>query len=160
MSNDEGVNGDQTLESSTESRVETHTILETLAHLDGCSVFYELLCKAKADSLLNRPGLHTLFVPADEGTRRIADQGDEIEIISLLSSCLLDGAVKAADLKTRSEVETATGAKIKVSDGDVTVLFGAARIVRPDVICSDGVIHLLDRAPAPRPAAKAAERRS
>src|SRR5689334_14228318 len=115
MSNNEGINRDQMVAPSTDSRLETHTILETLSHLDGCSVFYEMLCKAKADSLLNRPGLHTLFVPTDEGTRRIADKGDEIGIISLLSSCLLDGAVKTADLKTRSEVETASGAKVKVS---------------------------------------------
>jgi uncharacterized surface protein with fasciclin (FAS1) repeats len=160
MSNNEGINRDQMVAPSTDSRLETHTILERLAHLDGCSVFYEMLCKAKADSLLNRPGLHTLLVPSDEGTRRIADQGDEIEVISLLSSCLLDGAVKTADLKTRSEVETASGAKVKVSDEDAGLLFGSAKIVEPDVICTDGIIHVLDRAPTSRPAAKAAERRS
>ena len=160
MNNDEGINRDQMVQPSTDSRLETRTILETLAHLDGCSVFYEMLCKAKADSLLNRPGLHTLLVPTDEGTRKIADQGDEIGIISLLSSCLLDGAVKAADLKTRSEVETASGAKIKVSEQDAALLFGSAKILEPDVICTDGVIHLLDRAPVARRAAKAAQRRS
>jgi uncharacterized surface protein with fasciclin (FAS1) repeats len=160
MSNNEGINRDQMVTPSTDTRLETHTILETLAHLEGCSVFYGMLCKAKADSLLKRPGLHTLFVPRDEGMRRIADQGDEIEIISLLSSCLLDGAVKTADLKTRSEVETASGAKVKVSEDDAGLLFGSAKIVRPDVICSDGVIQLLDRAPEVRPAAKAAERRT
>src|SRR5690349_21201530 len=124
MSNNEGINRDQMVAPSTDSRLETRTILETLAHLDGCSVFYEMLCKAKADSLLNRPGLHTLLVPTDAGTCRSADKRDAIAVISLLSSCLLDGSVKTADLKTRSEVETASGATAKVSEEDAGLLFG------------------------------------
>jgi uncharacterized surface protein with fasciclin (FAS1) repeats len=160
MSNNEGINQDQMVESSTDSRLETRRILETLADLEGCSGFYSMLRKANADSLLNRPGLHTLFVPCDEGAHEMADEGDEIEVISLLSSCLVDGAVKTEDLRTQPEIETASGARVTVSDQDGVLRFGSAKIVRPDVICTDGVIHLLDSAPAARPAAKAAERRT
>jgi uncharacterized surface protein with fasciclin (FAS1) repeats len=158
MSNNEGINQDQMVAPSTDTRLETHRVLETLAALKDCSVFYHMLCSANAESLLRRPGLYTLLVPSNEGLRELAGRSSENEVADLVSSCLLEGAVKTEDLSTRTEVRTANGTEISISNQQGTLHFGSAKIVRPDVICTNGIIHVLDRTPVTWLAAKRQKR--
>jgi len=158
MSNNEGINQDQMVAPSSDTRLETHRILETLADLKDCSVFYQMLCSANAESLLRRPGLYTLLVPSNEGLRGLTGRSRADEVSELVSSCLLEGAVKTEDPATRTEVRTANGTEISVSNQQGTLHLGSAKIVRPNVICTNGIIHVFDRTPVTWLAAEPAER--
>lgn len=117
-----------------------------------------MLCSAKAESLLRRPGLYTLLVPSNEGLRGLAGRSRAEEVADLVCSCLLEGAVKTEDLGTRTEVRTPNGTEISVSNQQGTLHLGSAKIVHPDVICTNGIIHVLDRTPVTWLAAEPAEK--
>ncbi|MDB5325500.1 MAG: fasciclin, partial [Phycisphaerales bacterium] len=60
-------------------------------------------------------------------------------------------AIKAADVKTMS-LSTANGAPLMVKAEDGGVMINDAKVVKTDVIASNGVIHWVDTVLMPKPA--------
>src|SRR5947209_5534632 len=66
MSSQEGLSKDQTVDPGIDEKLETRSIAETLARLDTCSKFRDLVRNAGLEYVLQRTGLHTLFAPNND----------------------------------------------------------------------------------------------
>jgi len=96
-------------------------------------------------------GPYTVFAPTDEAFAKLpAGTVEDLlkpenkeKLGKILAYHVVKGKVTAADVKTMM-AKTVNGAEldIKVTDGTVTV--NDAKVVKADVVASNGVIHVID----------------
>jgi uncharacterized surface protein with fasciclin (FAS1) repeats len=116
--------------------------------------FGTLLAAAEAAGLvdtLKGDGPLTVFAPTDEAFAKLPEGTVESllkpenkdKLTEILTYHVVAGAVKSTDLSDGMTAATVEGAEITVSLGD-TVKINDATVVTPDVIASNGVIHVID----------------
>ncbi|TDH25285.1 fasciclin domain-containing protein [Segetibacter sp. 3557_3] len=101
---------------------------------------------------LSGAGPYTVFAPTNQAfsglpagaVDGLMNGGKKDELVSLLSYHVIAGAIKSADLKDGQMLKTIQGASLKVSVKDGTVSINNARVTSPDLISSNGVIHVID----------------
>jgi uncharacterized surface protein with fasciclin (FAS1) repeats len=140
MAGQQGTSQDQTVDPGIDQRLQTSTIGETLARMEECSELYKLLIDADLLYILRRSGLHTLFAPGNQAFAAGAPENLE----KLLNGSMLSGALESFDLRRLKTVKTADGETIAVEAENGTFRVGRALIVRSDIPCTNGVIHVVD----------------
>ena len=132
-------------------------IVDTAAGVDD---FKTLVAAVKAGGLvetLKGDGPFTVFAPTNDafaqlpkGTlESLLKPENKGKLASILKFHVVAGKVMAKDVKA-GEVATALGKKviIAVKDGKVTI--DGANVVKTDVKCSNGVIHVIDAVILPK----------
>ncbi len=118
--------------------------------------FETLAAALKAAGLvetLQGKGPFTVFAPTDEAFSRLP-QGtletllkpeNKNQLIAVLLYHVVPGNVSAAEIMQRPAAATANGQRVdfKVAEGAVQV--DGANVVNADIVCSNGVIHVVDR---------------
>lgn len=117
----------------------------------------EALNRADLIAALRGPGPFTLFAPTDAAFAALpADLVSGLlrperraDLAHLLLAHVVQGRVLAADLLTQAQVETRSGSRFPVG-----LRIGEANVTQADVLCRNGVIHVIDRVllPPARPA--------
>ena len=107
---------------------------------------------------LKGKGPFTVFAPTDEAFAKLPKgtvedllkPENKKKLAGILTYHVVAGKVMAADVVKLTEAATVQGSKvsIKVSDGKVTV--DAANVVKTDIGCSNGVIHVIDAVILPK----------
>jgi uncharacterized surface protein with fasciclin (FAS1) repeats len=146
VADNEGINQNQTVSPDVDQRLQTKLIAETIEGLDDCKAFAEWVRSNELLYALRRGGLRTLFVPSDQGFQAPGSEDAE----EFLNRHLLTGGFESFDLSRCERVKTIGGQTLPVSDGGMRI--GGARIVRANVPCTNGVIHIVDAEPQPAPA--------
>jgi uncharacterized surface protein with fasciclin (FAS1) repeats len=101
---------------------------------------------------LKSAGPFTVFAPTDDAFAKLpagtveALLKDIPKLTSILTYHVVAGKVVAADVVTMDGKEAATvqGGTIKISTTGGVKLNGSANVVKTDVHCTNGVIHVLD----------------
>ena len=140
MASQEGISQDQTVDPGIDQKLQTQTIMETLARLDVCSRLCELIVKAGSESALRRSGLRTLLAPTNEGLGGFAPE----DLDAFLETQMLTGAMETFDLRRCGTVKSVSGRILEVKPEDGTFRVGRAKLVRSDIPCTNGVIHIVD----------------
>lgn len=103
---------------------------------------------------LKGAGPFTVFAPTDEAFAKVpkadldALLADKAKLSAVLTYHVVSGKVMAADVKA-GKVRTVQGSDLTVrTDGGVTV--DAAKVVKTDIVASNGVIHVIDSVVIPR----------
>ncbi len=116
--------------------------------------FNTLVAAVKAAGLvetLQGPGPFTVFAPTDEAFAKLPKgtvedllkPENKAKLVSILTYHVVSGKVMAADVKTmKAKTVNGQSLDVKVTDGAVTV--DNAKVVKPDVAASNGVIHVID----------------
>jgi len=117
--------------------------------------FTTLVAAVKAAGLvetLKGEGPFTVFAPTDAafgklpaGTvESLLKPENKEKLVGILTYHVVPGKVMAADVVKLSEAKTVQGkaATIKVEDG--TVMVDNAKVIKADIPCSNGVIHVID----------------
>ena len=107
---------------------------------------------------LKGKGPFTVFAPTDEAFAKLPKgtvedllkPENKKKLAGILTYHVVAGKVMAADVVKLTEATTVQGSEvsIKVSDGKVTV--DAANVVKTDIGCSNGVIHVIDAVILPK----------
>ncbi|MBS9525253.1 fasciclin domain-containing protein [Litoribacter alkaliphilus] len=142
---------------------EEHDVLSLLKKDDNFSIFVELIEKSQID--LNAAaevagGELTVFAPTNEAFKQltkeqytqITEPEDLAVLQNITKSHVLTRIIHSADFRENQVIENADGLEIPVAtaggQGVATpadeVIVGGARIVKPDVKASNGVIHVMD----------------
>lgn len=110
---------------------------------------------------LKGPGPFTVFAPTDDAFAKLpAGTVDTLvkpenkgTLTNILTYHVVSGNVKAADVVKLKYAETIQGGdvKIAVSGSDVT-LNGDVKVIQTDIVCTNGVIHVIDAVLAKPPA--------
>ncbi len=122
--------------------------------------FSTLVAAVKAAGLvetLQGDGPFTVFAPTNAAFAALPDGTVEMllkpenkdKLTAILTYHVIPAKVMAADVST-GEVATVQGGKVavKVADGKVTV--DDAKVVKTDIVASNGVIHVIDKVIMPK----------
>jgi uncharacterized surface protein with fasciclin (FAS1) repeats len=122
--------------------------------------FKTLVAAVKAAGLvetLKGKGPFTVFAPTDaafaklpEGTiASLLKPENKGKLAKILTYHVVPGKVMAKDVKT-SMVKTANGSKVSITVSDKGVKVDNAKVVKTDVVASNGVIHVIDAVILPK----------
>src|SRR5512137_1462019 len=116
------------------------------------SVLNAGLKAAKLDSALNGNGSFTILAPNDAAFAKLpngtvasllkAPEGELKQI--LLNHVVANKTLLAVDVTKLGEAKTMQGAVLKINTTD-GVTIGGAKVTKTDIVCSNGVIHVVDR---------------
>lgn len=123
----------------------------------GAGQFKTLATALQAAGLvdtLKGTGPFTVFAPTDEAFAKVPkDQldallKDKAKLTAVLTYHVVPGKVMAADVKA-GKVKTVQGSELTVATaGGVTV--DSAKVIKTDVVASNGVIHVIDSVVIPK----------
>lgn len=143
MASQEGISQDQMVDPGVDEKLKTTTIAETLARIEDCSMLLALVREADLEYMLRRSGLHTLLAPRNQALSGFQpanpDQAEEF-----LNHHLLPGAIESFDLRRVKTVKTLAGDLLDVRPESGSFRIGDALIVRSDIPCTNGVVHVVD----------------
>ena len=139
-------------------KAEEKTIVETAV---GAEDFSTLVAAVKAAGLvdvLSGEGPFTVFAPTKEAFAKLPEGTVESllkpenkdQLIAILKYHVVPGKVMAADVVKLTEAETAQGQKISITVDGSTVKVDNATVIKTDIGCSNGVIHVIDSVILPR----------
>ncbi|QEG25056.1 Immunogenic protein MPT70 precursor [Mariniblastus fucicola] len=117
--------------------------------------FKTLVAAAKAAGLvdtLKSKGPLTILAPTDdafsklpEGTvENLLKEENREQLKQILTYHVIAGNVKSTDVVKLKEAKTAMGEKIKITVKGDTVMFNESKLLKADIACSNGVIHVID----------------
>ena len=103
---------------------------------------------------LKGPGPFTVFAPTDEAFAKVPkDQldallKDKAKLTKVLTYHVVPGKVMAADVKA-GKVKTVQGSELTVATSG-GVMVDSAKVVKTDIVASNGVIHVIDSVVIPK----------
>jgi uncharacterized surface protein with fasciclin (FAS1) repeats len=101
---------------------------------------------------LKGPGPFTVFAPTDAafaklpaGTvENLLKPENKAKLTAILTYHVVPGSVPAAKVTQMSSAPTVNGKALAISNDGGTVTVGGAKVVKTDIVCSNGVIHVID----------------
>lgn len=143
MSYQEQTTTDQTVATTRDERMATHSLAETLDAEPSLGRFAEMLRATGLNRGLQDGEWITVLAPQDEALASSAG-GSEPE--PFLRSHIIQGALTLDEIRRAGRLRTKEGGDLPVHVSGDEVRVGNARIVRADIHCTNGVIHVIDAA--------------
>jgi len=146
---------------------EEKDILDTAAGAGGFQTLLAALRVASLVEALKGEGPFTVFAPGDTAFARLApsvsdklfepDQREQLRRI--LQFHVVLGRLRAADLAKQQTIKTLSGDELVVSfdirgqagpEFRARLAVGDAKVLKADLLCTNGVIHVIDRVLLPK----------
>lgn len=128
------------------------TIVEVAAGDDTFSTLVAAVGAAELVETLSGDGPFTVFAPTDDAFKKLPEGTVESllkpenkdKLVGILTYHVVPGTVMAKEVVGLSEAKTVQGTTvdIKVVDGEVMV--DGAKVVKTDIKCKNGVVHVID----------------
>ncbi len=126
----------------------------------GAGQFDTLVAAVKAAGLvetLQGPGPFTVFAPTDDAFKKLPAgtveslllPDSKSKLIAVLTYHVVPGKVMAADVVGLTEAATVQGQKVKIDTKD-GVKVDNANVIKTDIVCDNGVIHVIDAVILPK----------
>lgn len=139
----------------------TQSIGEMAAGNENLTILTEALKAADLDDMMIAEGQYTVFAPTNDAFAALLTKlnitkeellGDKEMLTSVLTYHVVPMVVKAADIPYGTDIETANGQTISISDANViTDMSGnTANIVGTDMMATNGVVHVIDTVLLPK----------
>jgi len=117
--------------------------------------FKTLAAALKAAGLvdtLKGPGPFTVFAPTDEAFAKLpAGTIDDLlkpenhdKLVAILTYHVVPGKVMAKQVVKLHEAKTVNGKEVKIMAEGGKVMVDNANVTKTDIVCSNGVIHVID----------------
>jgi uncharacterized surface protein with fasciclin (FAS1) repeats len=116
------------------------TVAEVLSDLPVIRLFTHALCRADMQELLRQPTAYTVFAPTDETIRdRYGDEDSLFDspdtLDRLVRSHIIPGKFAGSYFNGRMVLRMLSGVDVEV---DRSVF------VDPDIVCCNGIVHVID----------------
>jgi uncharacterized surface protein with fasciclin (FAS1) repeats len=144
---------------SVSAHAQDKDIVDTAA---GAPEFSTLVTAVKAAGLvdtLKGAGPFTVFAPTNDAFAKIPKKKLEAllknkkALTAVLTYHVVPGKIMAADLKPTQMVKTVQGGEVKIVTSPAPMI-NNAKITKTDIVCSNGVIHVIDTVILPGKASK------
>ena len=127
-------------------------IVDTAVEAGSFKTLAAALKAADLIETLKGKGPFTVFAPTDEafaklpkGTvEELLKPENKAKLAGILTYHVVAGKVEAKDAVKLKSAKTVTGASFKISASDAGVMVDKAKVVKTDIQCSNGVIHVID----------------
>ncbi len=119
----------------------------------GADQFKTLVTAVKAAGLvdtLKGKGPFTVFAPTDEAFAKVPREKlgallrDKKALTAVLTYHVVPGKVMAADVVKLDSAKTAQGKSLSIATRDGKVTINGANVIKTDIVCKNGVIHVID----------------
>ena len=134
------------------------TIVEVAAGNPDFATLVAAVNAAELVSTLSSEGPFTVFAPTNaafealpEGTLEdLLKPENKAKLAGILKYHVVPGAVKAEDVVSLTSAKTVQGSEVAIKVAGEEVKVDNAKVVKTDIICSNGVIHVIDAVITPK----------
>jgi len=123
--------------------------------------FNTLVAALKAAGLvdtLKGPGPFTVFAPTDEAFAKLPPgtvedllkPENKAKLTAILTYHVVAGKVMAKEAMKLHEAKTVNGEDLTIKTSMGSVMINNAKVVKADIVCSNGVIHVIDTVLLPK----------
>jgi uncharacterized surface protein with fasciclin (FAS1) repeats len=127
-------------------------ILETAEFLSSFKTLAAALEAAELTDALKGAGPFTVFAPADsafaklpKGLVDILLQPDSKDkLTAIVTYHVLPARVTAEEIVHLSSAKTLNGEPLRITANQGRIQVNQSRVISPDILCSNGVIHVID----------------
>ena len=125
---------------------------DTINAHESLGILARAIQETETDDILKNDGPFTIFAPYDEAFRKLSpemfstlfnpDNADQLA--SIISAHIIPERLMAADIAAMDSILMSNGdtLSVNINKGDITV--NNALIIEPDILCLNGVIHIID----------------
>jgi uncharacterized surface protein with fasciclin (FAS1) repeats len=126
---------------------------DIVAVASSAGSFNTLIAAVKAAGLvetLQSDGPFTVFAPTDDAFAKLPEGtvesllADPDKLKQILLYHVVPGKVTANDVVSLSEAQTAQGSDVEITVEGGSVMINNAKVLKTDVMASNGVIHVID----------------
>lgn len=125
-------------------------IVETASAAGSFNTLIAALKAAELVDTLKGDGPFTVFAPTDEAFKKINSDDlnallkDKKKLARVLTYHVVPGNLKASDVVKVKGAKTVEGSKVKISTNKSGVKVDGAKVVKTDIACKNGVVHVID----------------
>jgi uncharacterized surface protein with fasciclin (FAS1) repeats len=133
---------------TTQSRAD---IVGTAVAAGEFTTLAKLLKRAGLVSTLRQPGPYTVFAPTDAAFAKVPKATlnsllrSKAKLRAVLLYHVVAGKVTASDVVKLRSAKTANGESVRIRTAGQNVFVGGAKVITPDVMAANGVIHVVNR---------------
>lgn len=107
---------------------------------------------------LKGAGPFTVFAPTDEAFAKLpagtledlVKPENKDKLVAILTYHVVPGELLASQVTKLKSAKTVNGQALTITSGGGAVMVDNAKVVKTDILCSNGVIHVIDRVMLPR----------
>ena len=142
------------------------TILETAEAAGSFKTLVKAANAADLRKVLDGPGPFTVFAPTDDAFAAVPQEeldtllANPEQLASVLTYHVVPGVVLAADVVKLKSAKSAQGGNVTIDAVGETVKINGAEVIKTDIRCSNGVIHVIDAVLLPAKEANPAAKRA
>ena len=127
-------------------------IVDTAVKAGSFKTLAAALTAADLVETLKGKGPFTVFAPTDEAFAKLPEgtipellkKENKAKLTAILTYHVVPGKVLAADVVKLSKAKTVQGSEVKIQVKDDKVHVDNARVAATDILCTNGVIHVID----------------
>lgn len=130
---------------------EDKDIVQTAVAAGQFKTLTKLLRRAGLVEALQQPGPYTVFAPTDAAFKKVPQRRlnmllrNKAKLRAVLLYHVVPGKVTAADVVKLSSAKTLNGKSVRIRVSGMNVFVNSAKVTTPDVMASNGVIHVVNR---------------
>ena len=133
-------------------------IVDTAVAAGSFSTLAKALTAAGLVESLKGTGPFTVFAPTDDAFAKLPagtledllKPENKEKLKAILTYHVVSGDVKAADVVKLKTAKTVNGQELKITVKDGTVMVDNAKVTKTDIMCGNGVIHIIDAVVLPK----------
>jgi len=133
-------------------------IVDTAVAAGSFKILATALQAAGLVDTLKGKGPFTVFAPTDEAFAKLPagtvndllKPENKEKLVAILTYHVVPGNVLAAQVTKMNSAKTVNGQSLAISVNDGTVMVDNAKVVKTDILCSNGVIHVIDSVVLPK----------
>jgi uncharacterized surface protein with fasciclin (FAS1) repeats len=124
-------------------------IVETGKEMGKFNTLIAAVDAAGLTETLSNKGPFTVFAPNDDAFAKLPEgtvEGllkDKEKLTAILTYHVVSGKFKASDVMDMKSAKTLQGSELKINTSD-GVKVNDAKVIQPDIMCTNGVCHMID----------------
>jgi uncharacterized surface protein with fasciclin (FAS1) repeats len=134
------------------------TIVEVAVASEDFKTLVAAVGAADLVKTLSGKGPFTVFAPTDKAFAKLPKETlaelllpeNKKKLAAILTYHVVPGTVLAKDVVKVKSAKTAQGSKVSVKVVDGEVMIDNAKVVKTDILCKNGVIHVIDTVILPK----------
>ncbi len=130
---------------------EDQNLVQTAISAGQFKTLAKLLNRSGLAGALQQPGRYTVFAPTDAAFKKVPKKTlntllrNKAKLKAVLLYHVVSGNVAAADVVKLSTAKTLNGKSVRIRVSGANVFVNSAKVTMPDVMASNGVIHVINR---------------
>jgi uncharacterized surface protein with fasciclin (FAS1) repeats len=143
--------GSVAVAAATARSTEDRNIVQTAVAAGQFKTLAKLLTRAGLIDELQQPRPFTVFAPSDAAFKKVPKRTlnvllhNKAKLKAVLLYHVVSGKVTAADVVKHSSAKTLDGRTVRIRVSGANVFVNSAKVTKPDVMASNGVIHVINR---------------